>query len=208
MSGRGKMHFGLGLFALFLAGCSGSQPPINKYDPLVGGPPLPKEGTARAKDQGVPGVPAVPAPSASTSPASLASGGGVPALEGERNLRIPGDRESEANSWRNPSSAVSLGTPEVGRAGGTPPQPITPGLPVSTPMSGTLTSVDQGLKLLEQKGVQGFRLEKDRETGQWRCLCSIPSRQNPTTKQVYDLKAPDALAALQAVLDKIERDIP
>jgi hypothetical protein len=187
---------GLGLFALFLTGCGGTAR-SGGNDPLVGGgPALPAE-TARAKEQP---LPAVPAPSASTSPANLASGA-VPALEGSRDLRIDG---TESGRSRAPVTGASLTTPvPVGSGPGSlPPVPV-------VPMGGTPPAPASSLDLvrvLEQRGMQGFRLERNRETGQWRCTCSIPNAQNLAVKNTYDATAADAPAALQAIIDKIDRE--
>jgi len=193
---------GLGLMTLFLAGCGGPSRQVAS-DPLVGGqPPLPPtEATARAKDQP---LPPVPAPSASTSPANLASGG-VPTLDGGRDLRI-GDNQRDAGGWRGETTGVSLTKP-------VPPAPAAPGPlpPVPVAQMGGLTpavaaSSTDLLRVLEQRGVQGFRLERNRETGEWRCTCSIPSRANPAIKQVYNAAAADAPTALQSVIDQIDRE--
>jgi hypothetical protein len=62
------------------------------------------------------------------------------------------------------------------------------------------------MRFLDQRGMKGFRLEMLRETGQWRCSCSIPTRQNPTIKQTYDTTAADPQAALRAVVEQVERE--
>jgi len=52
-----------------------------------------------------------------------------------------------------------------------------------------------------------FRLELERETGQWRCTCSIPDRRNSRLLQTYAAtRATDPAAALRAVVEEVERD--
>jgi hypothetical protein len=83
-------------------------------------------------------------------------------------------------------------------------QPIVPagGVPAAA------GSVDQALQALESRGVKGFRLEQQRDTGEWRCTCSIPNKQNPTIRRTYLKAAADPLSAVRAVLDEIDRDMP
>lgn len=194
MHGRGRLHklAVLGLLALGLAGCGGSPRPLGN-DPLVGGgPPLPTPAdAARGKDQP---LPAVPAPSASTSPANLASGA-VPALDGDRgSLRI-GEND------REPGRRFASLTPPVPIAQGgvstLPPVPIVP--------ASSSSGQPDLFRVLELRGVKGFRLELKPDSGQWRCICSIPDSQNPKYKQNYEATANDPQAAMQSILDKIDR---
>lgn len=188
---------------LLLMGCSGSNTPKN--DPLVGlnAPSLPKAG-AGAVAKGAEGpLPALTAPSAETSAAALASGG-VPKLDGDRNLRL--DDKDPTATWRGQSAAgVSLGKPDL-NGGSSTPQPIDDITRVSGP--GTLTTNDlrQMIRSLEQRGMKGFRLDLQIATGQWRCTCAIPKRSNPNEKQGYDTMAKDPESAVRAVLDQVERD--
>lgn len=203
---RGGLLIGLlCLSAGLLTGCSGGTPPKNGPDPLIPGPPIPKEGATARGAQDKP-LPVMPAPGGATTNAEIAAGA-VPKLDKERDLRIPGDKDP-TDSWRDNTSGVSLGTPGPARAGGSlPPVPTVGGFtPAGGPTGGAITSVDQGLHALERYGVKGFRLEQQRETGQWRCTCSIPNKDKPTFKQTYDTTAADPLSALRAVVDQVERD--
>jgi hypothetical protein len=127
----------------------------------------------------------------------------VPKLDSDRDLRLS-DRD-RADAWRGKTtSGVKLEAPRVGGDVPTPPnmQPITPAGGVGAAIS----TIDQALATLELHGVKGLRLEQERDTGQWRCTCSIPDRQNPSQKHTYDTLNADALSALRAVLDQIDRD--
>jgi hypothetical protein len=209
---HGRIICMLCLPVLFVMGCSGNRPPKN--DPLVGinAPPLPKENKGAGavaksndRDPNKP-LPALPAPSADTSPAALASGG-VPKLDGERNLRMD-DKDAgkdPAASWRGKSSGVSLGPPD------TPPDPTPPRSsgdikPVGAVSAAPALDLRQMIASLEQRGMKGFRLDQQRDSGQWRCTCSIPSKNNPSVKQTYDHTAADPEAAVRAVLDQVEKD--
>jgi hypothetical protein len=184
------------LLALFFLGCSSNNTTQPQNDPLVGRqPPLPKDNgsaTARGPEQG---LPPVPAPSAGTSQAALA-GGQNPTLDS--GLRIGADAEKDAATWRG--SGAGLGVP-VPLADGAAAriQPITP-----VSISGSPESAEQYLRSLQMHGMKGFRLEQLPATGQWHCVCSIPNRENQNAKRTYDATADDAVAALRAVLDKIE----
>src|SRR5262245_25886012 len=174
MSG-GRIVSVLWLLAPLLAGCSSNsnQP---KDAPILGiNVPPPKEASPTARGGPDRPLPPLTSPSAATSPAALAPGA-VPKLENDRDLRIGG--QDSADSARGKVSGVSLLRPTPTSDTSTPPtmQPIVPagGIPP------TASSVDQALQTLEARGVKGFRLEQQRDTGEWRCTCSIPNRQNPT----------------------------
>jgi hypothetical protein len=189
---RGAARCGVCLLAALLGGCgpgatgTGSRPGA---DPLAG-PATPSVGAPGG------GVPPLPAPSGSTTPAALATGT-VPSFNAAR----PGS-SGPAGVWREPTSGAILGAPEPAR--GT--QPSGPLTLMSGP--GSVQTIDQGLKALELRGAKGFRLELQRDTGQWRCSCSVPNRQNPAYKQTYDTTAADPLSAVRAVVDQIARENP
>jgi hypothetical protein len=42
-------------------------------------------------------------------------------------------------------------------------------------------------------------------TGEWQFSCSIPNRQNPNVNRQYRATAATELAAIQAVLDQIDK---
>ncbi len=212
MSG-GRIVGMLCLLAPLLSGCGGSAAPKTGQDPLVGlnAPPIPKEVTPTAKGPLQP-VPALTAPSAATSPAALATGA-VPTLESDREMRIPSGSDPAA-AWRGQSpTGVTLSHPVASHDSG-PERSLTP-VPAVGPLapasgsSAATGSIDQMMHFLEGRGVKGFRLEMSRETGQWRCTCSIPERENPSYKHTYDTQetaATDPQSALRAVVEKIERE--
>jgi hypothetical protein len=202
---HGRIYGMLCLPVLFAMGCSGAKPPKN--DPLVGinAPPLPREGAgAVAKGPDKP-LPALPAPSADTSPAALAAGG-VPKLDNDRNLRM--DDKDPAAAWRGKSSSpVSLGKPDPDPDPQPPAPRPTDGIkPAGGISAAPALDLRQLITSLEQRGMKGFRLEQQRDSGKWRCLCSIPSRNNPSVKQNYDTSAADPESAVRAVLDQVEKD--
>lgn len=176
--------------ALLLAGCSGSTRLPN--DPLNGGgpalaatdkaPPVPVAAAA-----GTPGpLPALAAPASTTSAAALAPGA-MPQRGGQ-----------------GAGGAVSLSRPQP-IAGDSNPARLQPMTPVTlTGGSGGVSSIDRGLETLKARGVKGFRLDLQPDTGQWRCICSIP--KVGTIKQTYSTSAGDALSAVRAVIEKVEQE--
>src|SRR4051794_11051240 len=202
MTGGGVVRV-LCLLGPLLAGGSSNNQPKNEPPLGLNAPPLPREGPKTAQGGGPDKpLPALTSPNGATSQAALAAGA-VTQLDGGRDLRI-GERDQVA-SWQGKTTGAVLGKPTLPSDTLTPPpmQPITQtgGVPAA------ISSVDQGLQALDQRGVKGFRLEQQRDSGLWRCTCSIPSPTNPNFKQIYDKSAADALSALRAVLDQIERDM-
>jgi hypothetical protein len=213
MSG-GRIVGTLCLLAPLLSGCSGSAVRNDKPDPLVGlnAPPIPKEVPSTAKNGPLQPVPALAAPSAATSPAALASGA-VPKLDSDRNLRIGGDADATA-AWRGQNPSATLGQPTV-KETTRPESNLIPVPTVGAPLvqtgatSSATGTIDQMMHYLESRGVKGFRLEMQRETGQWRCTCAIPDPQNPAESKKYDTSAnpaTDPQTALRAVVEQVEHD--
>ncbi len=183
-----------------LAGCSGGTRVADNRDPIIGNQqPLPVASGGQIKPVPAAGgasvSPLQPGPNSATSTAALASGG-VGQLSSAQNLR--GGAAATGNA-----GAATLGAPQVAKDGGTPArlQPI-------VPAGGSgVQSVDQALQYLQSRGVQGFRLERQRDTGKWRCVCVIPNREAPAIKQAYDIQdAADPLSALRAVIEQAEQN--
>jgi hypothetical protein len=187
------------LLALLLAGCSsgngGNTPPPQGIDPLLNGPPTPKD-TATAKggpDKPLPAVPAVDGP---TTPAGVA-GSSSPRSNGAGDLRIPNNQPTPAD-WKDPSSPVKLSSPVTEGSASRTQQIRTVGATSAT------ETTDEYFHQLQSRGVKGIRLEQLPTTGQWRCVCSIPAKSDPTTKQNFEALRDDPVAVLRAVLDQID----
>jgi hypothetical protein len=197
------LRFGLVCLVVPLViGCSSATP--QKNDPLLGSTPVPVPKNApEAKESR--GVPDLPAPSASTSPAALA-GAVVPQLDGGKDLRIGSDAGNRSGA---PGVTLSRPQPIDSNSGpGARAEPVTPSAIIPAGGPAPITSIDAGLRLLEARGVKGFRLEYLRDSNQWRCSCSVASRQNPSSnvKQTFDARAADAVSAVRAVVEQVERD--
>jgi hypothetical protein len=202
------------LLGLGLAGCSSANR-VQQSDPLTGDqPPVPVAGAkgpaADAAKAGPAGpLPALPAPSSSTSTAALAAAT-VPRLDpgsGQRNGPPPEARLGAApTDGADRSPAATLNRPQP--VGGPAPVPVPRLQPISSSTTGGVADGTQWgalVKQLQDRGMKAFRLELERDTGLWRCTCSIPDRDKPSLKQTYDTRAADPAAALRAVLEEVER---
>jgi hypothetical protein len=69
-----------------------------------------------------------------------------------------------------------------------------------------VTTFEQAQALLRARGVTWQRLETGGTAGEWKFTCSVPNRQNPNIGQTYEGRANDQIAAIRAVLDKIDAD--
>ncbi len=208
------------LSGLLLAGCAGA-PRKAGDDPLLGKlpavPVAPAAGAVAKGEQGP--LAALPAPSSSTSPAALANAA-VPKLDGDRELRIGPPPSAKLGGPSGDEGGKGRPTAEApGKATISKPEPLraaadlakAPTLQPVTMAGGTtvlVQSVDHGLTILEGRGMKAFRLELQRDTGQWRCTCSLPDRQNPSLKKTYDTQARDRLAALRALIEQVEKENP
>lgn len=224
--GRRAFFCSLGLaWALGLvAGCaSSSRAPTSQQDPLFG-PGTPRRATTAPglTSSATPTeVPPPPIPGETRSPAALASGK-IPVFDSNRDLRIGGQDES-ARGWRGTegvlTAGVKLNGPEpdptvpaavvlpAGAGGTAPAIPSTgfaPATPPAAPSPG-LTQ-DQLLGRMKSLGVQWQRLESTTDTAGWRFICSLPSPTNPNASRTYEARATEPLAAMQAVLEQIERE--
>jgi hypothetical protein len=56
------------------------------------------------------------------------------------------------------------------------------------------------------RGITWFRLETADDAGGYKFSCSIPNRQNRLINRTYEAQAPSELAAIQAVLDQIDKE--
>ena len=181
--------------ALLLAGCSGGSRVAGGGDPIIGGQkPLPT--VAQGQSSPVPvasgdkPLPALSAPNSTTSPAALTSGV-APQLSSGRDLRGGGTQTA---------SSVTIGAPQVARDGTSTAS--LQGIVPAGGSGGAVQTVDQAVKYLEERGMKGFRLERQLDTGKWRCICAIPA-----LKQRYDIQgAADPLAALRAVIAQADQE--
>jgi hypothetical protein len=138
----------------------------------------------------------------------------VPKLDNDRDLRIGAGAVDPVAAWRGQSPGATLGVPtstqNTGDDHSLPPVPVV-GASSPAPPAGTIAatgSIDQMMRYLETRGVKGFKLQMNSDTGQWRCTCAIPDPQNPMQKTTYDTGetgATDPLAALRAVVEEVER---
>lgn len=201
-----------------LLGCSAfSQGTSTGGDPLVGGgPAIPAAGTPLAEPAPktastatpkstpttTPGT--YPAITSATSTAAIASG--VPRLEGGHDLRIIGP----------PVGAMLVGGPQTGPAPATAASALskpvaTPGAPVPlqsepTAPAPSVGSYEQLQSALAARGITWQRLEFLGDRREWKYSCSVPNRQRPTVSRTYEARAADSLAAMQSVLDQIQRE--
>jgi hypothetical protein len=177
-------------------------------DPLFGGaPPLPNGSKAPppANQSAAAGpLPALPAPNATASTAALASGPAAP-VDGRHDLQIGDSRpQPPGQTWSGP--------PAAGNTVLQPPQPaliptasqsVAPAFaPAST---ARLTSYEQARGQLQARNVAWFRLETG-DQGSYKFSCSIPNRQNPNLSRTYEAQGPTELAAIQVVLEQIDKE--
>lgn len=143
-----------------------------------------------------PAVPAMPVASGGTpSTAALAAGGGPKPLTGGTDLRIGA---APAGAWQGQNKdAATLRQPEP------TVQPVARARGVA---GGRITSYEQAMSVLTTRGVKWRRLETV-ENNESKFTCSIPSPQNPAVSRTYEARAANDLAAIQAVLDQIDRDV-
>lgn len=177
----------------FAAGCAGEDyRPAG--DPLTGGVPLSGGGpTASAVPTPTPvasAVPPLPVSPGTQSVASLAAGGTAKSLDPTRELRIG-----------TPVSNPSPGTPQAILVPA--PQPVARGL---APAGTRVCTFEQAQAFLQSRGVKWQCLQTWGDQGAWKFSCSIPNAKNAYISRTYESQAPTDLAAVQAVIDQIERD--
>jgi hypothetical protein len=71
-----------------------------------------------------------------------------------------------------------------------------------------LTTYEDALSQLRARGVAWQRLEQLPAGEGWRFSCSLPNAQNPRLQHRYEARAPEYLAAVQSVLDQIDKENP
>lgn len=190
-----------GLF--LVAGCVGMGGDSSfATDPLLGGTPVPRRPPGATPTGGTPakqaGVPPMPAPHSSTSTAALAGGVFQP-LDARPELRAG----APAGAWRAPGA--TLQGPE---SAGEPPARADTGPAAGfTLASGTRSSLsyEQAQATLAARGVTWQRLETGTEPGEWKFSCSVPNRQNPSIRRFYEARAHEAVSAMRAVIEQMER---
>lgn len=194
-------------------------------DPLVGSqPPLPPPpAPASASPTGVASLGPLPAPpsaftpTSQTSPAALAAG--TPAnFDRSQELRI-------GNAPAAPSPGPLTSLPPPGPPTGPPPpapavtlqQPaapgpapawqdsaITPTAAVAAPPQAS--NYEQLRQLLLARGVTYMRLETWGNQGGWKFTCSLLNPHDPGKMRTYEAEAQQDVAAMQAVLDQMDKE--
>jgi len=129
------------------------------------------------------------------STAALASNGGGKPLPGGTDLRIG---NTSPGNW-------------PGQPGATLQQPALAAQPVSSvrgvsPTGARALTYEQAIALLAAKGVKWRKLEMIVERNESKFSCSIPNPQNPNISRYYEASAATDLAAIQAVLDQMDKD--
>ncbi len=180
-------------------------------DPLLGGgTPLPAAGTPQPPNRAMAtnpnpaqpatgsagGVPPLPPPSGTTSPAVLAGGG------------VRGNLNADGRDLR-----ISSGSPAPAGVGD-PWQKA----PVTTlPGNGSGVALTSGVgnaeafkqlqfELITRRNVVWQKFEMQDTTGQWKYSCSIPNRKDPSYRTLVEVRATDALEAMQLAINKIDAD--
>ena len=202
-------------------------PPVTAASTTSGGekstlPPTPRSALTDRQ------LPELPAPNPKITAAGLAAGQ-EQMLDSAPRLQIainpPTPKPVDPGPWRNEGSAVV--TPIVPVSPVTPPidagpwrgqgvtlqGPTSAGdprltiVPVAAPAGQSkVETLQKGIDLLEGRGVTMHRLEKT-EDGQYKFLCLLPDRQNPTTFHRYEARAAgDPVNAVRAVIEQIDRD--
>jgi hypothetical protein len=167
----------------FLTGCSGDF--RGPADPLLGNY-TPGPGQAAALPPGP--LPPLPAPSSTASNAALASHPFRP-LDGSHDLRIP-----------------SRGAPPNPQAEFTPVNRPSPIPTLSHGIGAETNTYEQAQARITALGPTWQRLESQGNPAEWQFSCSIPNRQNPSISRTYQAQGQTALAAMQAVLEQIDRE--
>lgn len=201
-------------FVLFLPGCAGVNHELTAgIDPLLGGPAV--RPSAQTQPQAIAAVTPVPAPplaNSTLSNAALAATSPQAPNTGH-DLRIGTPSRNPNDGWAgqqpgasSKGSGVVLREPEPA----TPAAPRTDETPAYSPVSlseAKITSYEQAQAQLAARGVLWQKLEMAGEkNAEWKFTCAVPKRQNPKVRRVHVAQAPDALAAIRAVLGQIDKD--
>ncbi|HLJ93651.1 MAG TPA: hypothetical protein VKU02_10725 [Gemmataceae bacterium] len=222
------------LTALLLAGCSDFSQTVG-IDPLLGGPPLRPAVVAAPQTPAPAPLPVLPLPPATSTMSTAALAAGAPRpLDNGQDLRIGSPIATTGNDgWARQGSASNAPDAEMRRmadsTGATlqPPQPLSepapnralsatatsapPRDPLPTSLAGSssppgVTTFEQAEKELEARGVFGQQLDMTGPNGEWKFSCLVPNRQNPRLQRRYDARASDPVAAIRAVLEKLDKD--
>ncbi len=166
-------------------GCAQTTPHGAAVDPLTGGGPLTGAVAPPTPVAPAAGVPPVPVTGTTPSTAALAAGAPTKPLPGGHDLRI-------------------------GEQGATLRQPV-PIVPVSgqNPLPATavpprVATYEQAQAVLQSRRVRWQKLEMVGDTGEWKFSCLLPSLRNPSSLKTYEAQAQTSLAAMQAVIDKLD----
>ena len=204
------LSFALSLAAtglLFGAGCQEDNHVATTGDPFLGGqaalpasPPPP----VQTANPTLPPPPLAFAPA--TAPAALASG--TPAnFDRSQELQIGNSVGAPANGYANPPApqgpGVLLRPPDTANL---QPHSDPAFTPAAAQASNSAGSYEQLRAQLLARGVTDMRLETWGSPSAWKFTCSMPNRQNPAKIRTYEAQAQDELAAMRAVLDKMDKD--
>jgi len=170
---------------------------------------------------------ALPFPPANSglSNAALAAGMSKP-FDKDHDLRIGAPGPTAADGWArqdagpagNGSAATLRGPVPLAEAGSQPdarqPAPAAAVPPQTAPAAATppaaqgsrLANLDQLEAQVHARGALWHRLDKIADTGEYKFSCSVPNRRKPGSRRTYEARARDALVAVQAVLDQIDKD--
>jgi hypothetical protein len=129
------------------------------------------------------------------STGALASNGMPTPLVGGTDLRIG---PNPAGTWQ--------GQPAATGATLQPPAQTVSSVRGVSPAGLRVTSYEQAMALLTAKGVRWRKLEMVVERNESKFSCSIPNPQNPNISRYYEASAATDLAAIQAVIDQIDKD--
>lgn len=186
----------------WLAGCAGDRAVAN--DPLIGGE-VPRAAAQAQNALPAKGVPPLPPANSATNTASLAQNQPLP---GGRELGMDEPRGTMAkNTWDGPGKPGDESGTVLDR-----PQPIVPvsrstldpvhGLSEFEQAGGPGT-YEQLQAALTSKGMNWYRQEKWGDGVKF--VCTIPNATNPNKVRTYEAVAGTDVAALRAVLDKINQ---
>lgn len=132
-------------------------------------------------------APPVPVPSTTQPLAALATGNTPAPLAGSH------DQLGINDGWHGGKAVLQ------------PPVPVV-GTPVSNPSGGLrMTSFEQAQSLLDARGVKWQRLDMP-DNGSWKFSCSVANPKNPNISHTYEAQAKAPLAAIQAVVEQIDKD--
>lgn len=220
-----RLVVGAGLSCLVLCpwviGCAGGNNRMAN-DPLLGTPGS-RPSSSAPLAAAAPLAPPTPSatPSSLTSNAALA--GSTPrVLDSSNDLRIgastpaatfrpaPSSTFTPAPNSRygqEPSSGAVLNRPVPAATIPSTTLAFAPTVRGSSqPSGGRVTTYEQAQSFLAAQGVTWQRLETWGDKGEWRFSCSIPNKQNQYISRNYEAKARDYLAAIQAVIEQMQKE--